>query len=66
MYMPGVQNNWWAQEEKRNMATQTAQFKIKRGLKQEEWAKVAYANFSKWMYQLGIKHVRETDFQQEI
>ena len=43
--MPVVQNEWYAWErEKRNMAALTPQFKIKHGLKQGEFVRVAYAN----------------------
>ena len=54
IYMPVMQNEWWAQE-KRNMAALTHQFKIVR---------VAYTNFSKWTYWPHIKqkktNARET------
>ena len=37
--MPGMQNEWWAQEKKRNMVTLTPQFKIKHSLEQVEFVR---------------------------
>ena len=46
--MPGIQNEWYAREKNvRNMPGLTPQFKIKHGLEQGDFVRVAFANFFK-------------------